>query len=77
MKNLKIDQFYIILGITLVFLAIIIAFSLMGIFGSINTSKEIDTDIQVDVNNTTINGVRLNDAIRLSYEKEYIPLDLK
>ena len=73
-RMLKIDKFYYIFAGVMLILAVVLIFTLKGIFGALFTTQDITEEQEMS---QYLNEINLNEAHRLLKEKEYIPLDLR
>ena len=70
----KIDKFYYIFAGVMLMLAVVLIFTLNGIFGALSTTQDITEEQEMS---QYLNENSLNEAHGILKEKEYIPLDLR
>ena len=70
----QIDKFYFILGITIIFLALLLYFTFSAIIGSLATAKQ--TDEELSRPEIFIKTDDINKAYEEAFKKNNMPLDL-
>jgi len=71
---LKIDKFYYIFAGVMLVLAVVLTFTLNGIFGALLSTQDITEEQEMS---QYLSENNLNEAHGILKEKEYIPLDLR
>lgn len=71
----KIDRFFPILAVVLAIMAVLLIFTFRSIFSTLTTAHEVD--LKIPDSELRIDKDRLNEAHKVVYEKEIVPLEIR